>query len=517
MHENPISIVVFLCGVILAVIASYAWQHRTTPGSQLFFYFAVSIAVYVIGYSFELASLDVPTMLFWSKIEYLGIYTFPTLFFLFVLQYTGREKYLTWRNILLLFFVPTLLLIGKFSDDRFHLVYSQTWVDTSGMIPMLGFTRGPIYFFALYACVPVSLGILLLWRTRQTTQLLYRIQATLLAASILPPLLVFLIYMSGIQPIPNLKYLDLNAFMYSLWGIGVGWAVFRYRLFDIAPVARDTLIENLSDGVFALDHQMRLVDANPAAARIMGWTSPIIGQPACQAFSTCPELLNICMATEPLAVVPERKIEIQHAIAGQTVFFDVIVTALTKRNKTVGRLVLIHDITDRKLLEQKLLDLSLVDDLTGLSNRRGFYVLASQLIQMARWMRLSATIIFADMDGLKTVNDTFGHAEGDQALVDAANIFRRAIRSSDILARLGGDEFVILTIQTNDNTNESMLDRLQSQLEEFNRQGQRKYRISASFGVVHFDPKQESSFETVVMAADKAMYEQKQAKRKSLL
>ncbi|MCE5208421.1 MAG: hypothetical protein LLG42_08945, partial [Chloroflexi bacterium] len=178
MHANLISISVFLFGSLLANIAFYAWHHRTTRGSQMFSIFMASITVYVLGYSMELASLDLPTMLFWSKIEYLGIFSFPTLFLLFVLQYTGRDKWLTRRNVLLLFLFPALLLIAKIFDETFHLVYRTAWVDTSGLIPMLGFTRGPIYPMALYAIFPVSLGIVLLWKSRQNTQALYRRQVT---------------------------------------------------------------------------------------------------------------------------------------------------------------------------------------------------------------------------------------------------------------------------------------------------------------------------------------------------
>ncbi|HEX7432652.1 MAG TPA: histidine kinase N-terminal 7TM domain-containing protein, partial [Anaerolineaceae bacterium] len=510
MRANPISIIVFLCGAMSAVNAWVAWRHRATRGSRMFFVFMSSLTVYLLGYSMELASLDLPTMLFWSKIGYLGIFSFPTLFLMFVLQYTGRDKWLKRRNILLLFLIPTLLLIAKFTDDIFHLVYSSAWVDTSGLIPLLGFTRGPIYLIALYSSIPVTLGVILLWQKRQNTPPLYQKQATLIAVSAMTPLLVFIIYMGGFQPFSNLKYLDLNAFMYTLWGIGIGWAMFRYRLFELAPIARDALIEHLSDGVFVLDDQSRLVDANPVALKFLGWSQPPIGQYADQAFSTWKDLRDGCQTT---GMVDPVKIEIQHVKGSESVFFDINITALhDEMGRGIGRLIVIHDITERKQLEEQLRELSLVDELTGLSNRRGFYVLATQLIHMAERMNSKAAVIFADMDGMKSINDTFGHAEGDQALVDTANLLRSTSRSSDILARLGGDEFVILAIETNDHLAEVMLDRLKSQLEAFNTQESRKYPISVSFGVAHYDPEHPSSVDEVMVEADKAMYEQKQAK-----
>ena len=436
MRTNPISIAVFLCGLMSAIMASYAWHKRATRGLQLLSIFMASMTVYVLGYSMELASLDLPTMLMWSKIGYLGIFSFPTLFLMFVLQYTNREKWLTQRNILLLFLFPTLLLIGKYTDNIFHLVYSSTWVDTSGLIPMLGFTRGLIYPLALYSSIPVGLGIVLLIQKRKNTPPFYREQVTLISISTILPLLVFFIYMSGIQPFPYLKYLDFNAFMYTLWGIGIAFSIFRYRLFELTPIARDTLVEHLSEGVVILDYRARIVDANPAALKIFGWTKLPIGQDAGYVFSSWKDLRDACLDA---GTVDPVKLEIRHVIDGVRASFDMNITALhDEMNRNIGRLIVIHDITDRKQLEEELRELSLVDELTGLRNRRGFKFLADQFIQMTERMDLRVAVIFADLDDLKMINDSCGHAEGDQALVDIANILRDTFRSSDIIARLGG-------------------------------------------------------------------------------
>lgn len=450
-------------------------------------------------------------MLFWSKIEYLGIFSFPTLFLLFVFDYTGKNKWITRRNIMLLFIIPTILLLAKFSDDYLHLVYATAWVDTSGLIPLMGFSRGPIYPFALYSCIPVSVGVILTLQKRQNTPKLYRNQATLIAISAMLPLLVLIIYMFGFVPFPNLKYLDLNAFVFTLSGIGVGWAMFRYKLFDLAPIARDTLIEHLRDGVFVLDEMGRLVDANPAGIKFLGMGQLPIGQDAGTVFSSWKELQAVLQAPDPPDAVT---LEIENEMDGDPVFFETSLTLLKDRlGRNFGRLIVVHEITERRQLEEELRELSLLDELTGLSNRRGFYLLATQFMQMAKRMDLNAAIIFADMDGMKKINDTFGHGEGDQALIEFSNIMRGASRSSDILARLGGDEFVILGIETRENLKDVLLSRLTGQLEAFNHQGGRKYTISASFGVAHFFPGQFIEIDELVKEADKAMYEQKLAKK----
>jgi PAS domain S-box-containing protein len=360
MQPNYLAVLIFMCGVISAVFAWIAWRNRATQGSQLFSIFMVSMTIYALGYSMELASLDLRHMLFWSKIGYLGIFSFPTLFLLFVLQYTGRGRYLTPRNIILLFFIPTLLLITKLTDDTFHLVYSKVWVHFNGTIPLLGFTPGPIYPFGLYASFPVILGIILLWQKRQNMPTLYRKQIILMVSSTIPPLLVFILYMSGYKPFPRLAYLDLNVFMYFLWGIGIGWAAFRYRLFELVPIARDNVFERLSDGVIVLDDQTRVVDANPVALKIMGWSQAPMGQSASQVFSTWKSLWDVYQNSGKIDPI---KNEIQHVIAGKNVYFDMSATPLVSTmGSYIGWLIVVHDITERKQAEEALLKVTALEE-----------------------------------------------------------------------------------------------------------------------------------------------------------
>lgn len=515
MRLNLLSFLVFLFGLMSAFFAIFAWRNRANRGSHMFAVFMASMTVYVLGYSMELASLNASTMLFWSKIEYLGISSFPSLFLIFVLQYTGRDKWITWKTILPLFVIPTILLIAKLTDDTFHLVYSSTWVDHSSSIPLLGFTRGPLYLMGGYAIVPVISGIILLLIKRRNTLPLYKTQTTLIVISALSLLLVYVLYLIGFHPYPTLRYLDLNAVVYPLWAVWLGLAVFRYGLFNIAPAARDALVERMSDAVFVLDHQARLVDANPVAIKVMGWVQPPIGQNADKIFSAWKEQWQVT----PIENLPgENKVEIRLASGDQTVFFDMSITPLRNRKKkNIGQLLVLHDITELKTLEQELLELSLVDELTGLYNRRGFFVLASQFLQMVDRMNSRAAVIYLDLDTMKMINDTYGHAEGDLTLVETAILLRSNIRSSDILARFGGDEFVALVIEIDESGTEKMLERINDQFDSFNAQNNRKYSILISYGISHYDPQNPCSLEELMIKADKAMYEQKQSKRQTAI
>lgn len=174
------------------------------------------------------------------------------------------------------------------------------------------------------------------------------------------------------------------------------------------------------------------------------------------------------------------------------------------------------DITERKAVEEKLRELTLVDELTGLNNRRGFMLLAEQQLLNAKRMKQSALLLFADLDGLKQINDSLGHPEGDRALIDTAGLLKETFRSSDILARLGGDEFVVLAIDTADNANETIMARLQEYLRIHNLYGNRPHRLSISIGVTHFDPDEPCTLDELLKRGDKAMYVHKQAKKRKV-
>jgi diguanylate cyclase (GGDEF)-like protein/PAS domain S-box-containing protein len=171
----------------------------------------------------------------------------------------------------------------------------------------------------------------------------------------------------------------------------------------------------------------------------------------------------------------------------------------------------IQDITERKRAEAALQSLSLVDELTGLYNRRGFLAVTEQHVAAIRRDDKIPIVLYADLDGLKQINDSYGHPEGDRALATAAQILKETFRSSDILARLGGDEFVALAAIDPEEGADSLTNRLQEQFEASNALRSRPYNLSVSVGVAHFEDDR-YSIEDLMAQADRAMYEEKRSK-----
>lgn len=172
------------------------------------------------------------------------------------------------------------------------------------------------------------------------------------------------------------------------------------------------------------------------------------------------------------------------------------------------------DITERKRTEELLRELSLTDDLTGLRNRRGFMLVAEQ--QLAYGKRVGESLlVYLDLDGLKQINDNYGHEEGSAAIIKTAEIMRQTFRTSDIMARFGGDEFVVLAVGVASGP-ETLIARLQSKLEKYNEQSGLPYQLRVSVGVESIDPQSNATLEELLACADQQMYEQKRKNKERL-
>ncbi len=171
-----------------------------------------------------------------------------------------------------------------------------------------------------------------------------------------------------------------------------------------------------------------------------------------------------------------------------------------------------HAIERHRLLSA-LRSLSLIDELTGLYNQRGFGELGDQYLKLARRSSRTVALLCFDIDRFKTINDTLGHHVGDRALVQMADILRAAFRRSDIVARIGGDEFAVLALQGTEEDPDSLEERFRERLAEFNRAHSGRYRLAASMGSARQDAGEKVRLEELLSRADQRLHEEKRAKR----
>jgi diguanylate cyclase (GGDEF)-like protein/PAS domain S-box-containing protein len=237
-----------------------------------------------------------------------------------------------------------------------------------------------------------------------------------------------------------------------------------------------------------------------------------------------PIVTNVTSLDPRFSGMPEWHFPVHQFLAVPAVMSGAIVGLIAVANsdnpymerdlKAVERLATLYAIAIHRVrTENALRDLSLIDELTKVYNRRGFMTLAEQQIKVAHRTKKEMSIFYADLDDLKKINDTYGHDEGDAVLVEAAAILRDAFRDSDIIARLGGDEFAVLTIDVAEGKASSLARRLREKIAARNSRPGQEYPVSFSLGTARYDPDKPCSLAELITSADKRMYQDKSAKK----
>jgi diguanylate cyclase (GGDEF)-like protein/PAS domain S-box-containing protein len=276
------------------------------------------------------------------------------------------------------------------------------------------------------------------------------------------------------------------------------------------------VVESTDDAIIAAMLDGTITRWNPGASRIYGYSAAeIVG--SC-ILALAPEERRADLRRVFSSVAQGERVQ-QYETASLTREGHLITVAFTmspmldEAGKVTGVSVIARDITEHVKLREELINLSLVDALTGLNNRRGFFHLAAQQFKIARRTQNAALLIFADVDNMKWINDSLGHKAGDRALTETAEVLRKTFRESDILGRVGGDEFAVLAIEAQAVSARDILARLQIQLDKRNGRDARDFRLSLSVGVVDCRPDEPISFDDMMAEADARMYEHKRSKK----
>jgi diguanylate cyclase (GGDEF)-like protein/PAS domain S-box-containing protein len=276
------------------------------------------------------------------------------------------------------------------------------------------------------------------------------------------------------------------------------------------------LIENLNDVIIVLDAEGHLTYVSPSVERTLGF------HPHEGLGRSIIDLIHADDVTRAQEMIADtvgapgfsRSIEIRFRHRnGHWRSMEVVGNAVVDQHGVPTIIVNARDLTERQRLQAELRRMSVTDDLTGLNNRRGFFMLAEQEMKLARRLKKDLLLVFVDLDDFKSINDTHGHQVGDQALAETADILRTTFRESDVLARLGGDEFVALGMFSPEEPDDVIETRLRQTLVEHNARPGRRYSLSISTGVARFDARNVQSLAELMAIADDALYEKKRARK----
>lgn len=358
---SPYMLPLIVSAVVAIALAIIAWQRRSTPGAMPLSIMMSAATLWLLAYTLELGSVNLTAKVFWSNTTFVGIVIVPASWLAFALQYTGRGRWLTHRHMALLTIVPIITVLLAWTNGAHGLFRNSIALNTSHSPSTLTINYGLAFWLhATYSYLLLLLGTLLLLQAYIRSPRLYRGQTGTMLIGAVVPWIANALHIFGLNPIPDL---DLTPFAFTLTGVAMAWGLFRFRLLDIVPVARNAIVEGMSDGVIVLDAQNRIVDFNPAAERIFDRAaSEIIGEPGLQIlthpsgrplYSQSTGLARI-LAEQPLNAT-EIQTELVHSQGNAQRYFDVRTSPLTHHNGAMaGRLVVLRDITELKQAEEAM-------------------------------------------------------------------------------------------------------------------------------------------------------------------
>ncbi|SNZ04254.1 PAS domain S-box-containing protein [Natronoarchaeum philippinense] len=335
---------------ICLLVAGYAWGKRPSPGAVPFAVFNVGAAVWAFGSAMAAASSTGAGSLGWIYVQYVGIATLPTAWLAFGLDYTGRERWLTRRSIAALSIEPLVLLALTWTSHRHGLIYrsiSPITVDgvtTVELTPAAGFWLHTAYSYAL-----VVIGTAMLVHLMVTVPRRYRSRTVAVLASILAPVALNLGFLAGAIELP----IDPTPYAYAVSGTVGTWALIEKDLFDVPPiaptVAHGIVFEQVADGVLIVDAGGRIVDYNDAARALL---ADGVEPQGAHIDELLPSLADVLAELDGPSDAVE---EVSLTADGRERYFEITSRPIEHgRHRRLGRLITLHDITDRQLREQRL-------------------------------------------------------------------------------------------------------------------------------------------------------------------
>lgn len=553
LRDHPYFAISCLTAILSGCVAFTAWIRRASaPATRPFTGLMVAITAQAISAAISAAATSPTSIIAWTTLTTVLSSAITALFFTFSLHFTGRRRWLTrWRRAGI-WALPVFNIAFVLTNSWHRLVWTSfTPVENSHV---LTFHHGVGYLWlAAWFYVYVLTGGLLVARTALSQNALYRQQAKVVVISTIPPLMCGTLHVLEYVP-PGVTLLPM-----SFLGTGLIYfrTLFRFRLFDLRPVARDTLIETMPDSVLVLDDRGRVIDMNPAACQFVSGRSAhaaanglsdklssssvevlaCLGQPVAAVLSQWPALVGHCQynlhlprnneVLVTLAGPPKKHLNLRFNTLKEASVSAAHGAAHSAAYGATGKLVIIRDVTaeyqnqveleqSNLMLKQRLAKIeslqaqlkeqAIRDGLTGLFNRRYFEEALLAEFAKARRAKTPLAVILVDIDHFKRVNDTYGHQAGDRALQVFAKLMRDHVRTSDIACRYGGEEFIVALPGMTLEEGYQRAEKLRIAFKETTIQYENETIQATISGGVGAFPEYEGSQDGLISLVDKALY-----------
>jgi diguanylate cyclase (GGDEF)-like protein len=536
---------VLIAVALLVYVLLRMWRSRRERVAPWLIATIVILLAWALGLTQELSNPHLEGKLFWANLEFVPIMALPIVWLLTLRRIVERRAPRRWWQVAG-WAVTALLMTMVFVNPQ-HLYRLHPSLVTVNGESALNYDYGPLFYFGF---VPWAAGLLvaaatLLIRGMSQTPLVFRRRNVVLLLASVVPMAGLAIYLSKTLPWQSF---DPTFLCVSIAVLMCGYAVLRYHVLDVAPLARNAVIEYLADGVVVIDANDSVIDFNAAARRICpGLDRRVIGRQISEAIPDQPAISHAVHRAHDVserettrlaapARTDEQTAESPRADAfsesdeislgevtlvvnlaedgqGAQRVRHLAVSVSPMQDRDGGRLgsvIIFHDVTRRVQLYEEAQLHAATDDLTALLVRRHFRRLADRELSRAACHNLSLSLLAIDLDDFKTVNDSFGHQAGDQVLRSVASACREQLRDIDLMARFGGDEFCVLLPQADEPQALQVAERLREAIGARQHWSDgRAFSLTASVGIATIDVVDAQGLNEMIGAADAGLYEAK--------
>lgn len=510
--------------VILSLLLFCVHFRRNAPGAWQFNAMMFCGWIWATGQALSLMVPDIQSKIIWFNISQVGP-DFTTVFWLLLaLEFTGHDDLLQVKKVAPIFFLPIITTILMWTNDLHHLLRKS--ISLSNIAPQVTYLqieRGPWFWIEVtygYLMTFSALYLLFIFWKKST----HKGQTASLIAGLTIPLFFNILDILQINP---LKPLGATSVVFTITCIILAWGLFRHRLLDITPIARDKVLQFIGEGVIIVDARNHIVDINPAAQRLL--ISNLDHDHKLTGHDIHDVMFLPLEKNESFPTHQETKLHMELVDGESTRFFEILVSPLFVKKEQFGGWVLImHDITEQKeitdklkaqldeirVLHTQLYDQAMRDQLTGCFNRRYLEEIFPLELADAREYKRTLALVMLDIDHFKEVNDIHGHAVGDQVLHAICKGLQDKIRTNDSICRMGGEEFLIVMPGVSLKIAMQRAESFRSMIANlyFPDSSRKLLKITASLGVATF-PQHGSSKKEILEHVDQALYAAKRVGR----
>jgi diguanylate cyclase (GGDEF)-like protein/PAS domain S-box-containing protein len=423
--------------VILAqYFAAYFFSKGRTSYRKAFSAMVLCVSVYLFGYLMIINNNNLQEMIFWNQIQYLGLPFISVLWLIVALLYTKTIYSLKIRMALLLFSVPVITFFIRLTNSWHHLFYTKWEMRQFFGYYSLYMERGFWYYVNIsytILCLLLTVIIYFMGYLRNKVGYTKSHFMVFLFASLLPLIGIVLILFAFED-----WSIDYSALIMPVSLLIISYGILKYDFLEIRTLARETIFENNFIGMVVLGPGKRIIDYNKAAEKFFEAINISLNNyPIENILAREPKLLEIFES--------EVRRDFSLVIDGEERFFEIDVVPLGDPHDGNTRILKsIRDVSEERKIQEKLKFLATTDSLSGLYNRAEFMNLAQREFALAKRNNEELSLLIMDLDNFKIINDTFGHAAGDEMIREMGSIIMSSFRKTDIAGRIGGEEFAVV-------------------------------------------------------------------------